>query len=106
MKHKRRGKKRKGIRGMKRACLLAQDELESASYRAELAGIVIKVRYPVCRGRETMHVMFQYDYRRLLDWWPGTGRVLRGRERLRIESFSEAMALAIQARDITGYSGA
>lgn len=68
-------RRRKQSRPMKPACLQAEKDLDTIQAEAFRIGIDVRVSYPGLPGqRKTLHVMFDYDGKRLVDFWPATGR--------------------------------
>ena len=56
------------------------ERLDAIRERAELHGIAVDHRVIESgrQGRQTLHIMFDADERRLVDYWPGTGSVRLG----------------------------
>lgn len=87
-------------KGMKPHVERAFEQLDDIQRQAEQFGIAVDYRVTEAGrfGWRTLHVMFNADGRRLVDYWPSTGAVLLGGpkgNRASARSLDEAMAMAV-----------
>lgn len=86
---------------MKPECNVAKKEIDAIRDRAATVGIDIRTSEPRQQGcRPTLHVMFEHDGCRLLNWWPATGTaIVPGEKKTTLPDLNSALGVAIQLRN-------
>ncbi len=84
-------------RNMKRGCRRMLEDLQDVRKRAQELRLFVCVSEVTCgKRRRTLHVMFEWAGKRILDYWPGSGRTYcrRTHEKDRVGDCFEALEMA------------